>query len=139
MSLYVGLFWEDIALLFPREELSSVESVLDIVSESAAPPVSGWLQAREQHWPTYSLDRQLQPQTELPRERRICALFTQAGFALTCTSVVSLETPLTAEPLPGCLRLPHSPLLGLARWNSRIALVTSSARIAAYLQPPDAA
>jgi hypothetical protein len=134
--MYCSLQWADIILLVPREELNSVESVLDIATEQATLGMNGWLFAREQHWLTYSLDRNLQPQAELPEERRMCALFTQAefGFALTCTAVIPLDRPLAAEPLPACLRKPYSPLTGLSRWGEQIALVTDSARLAHYLQ-----
>ncbi len=135
-ATYIALRWDGLTLLLPQTELTSVESVLDVRpaalgADDGAP--SGWLRAYEQDWPVYSLDGRLHRRLALPPHQRICALMAGIGLALSCEAVIPLYHTLTVTPLPECLRLPHSPLTHVAPWEHDLALVTDSAKLAAWL------
>ncbi|MDH3644262.1 MAG: hypothetical protein OES38_19305 [Gammaproteobacteria bacterium] len=122
-------------LLLPQSEIRMLELVLDI--NTADQPVNGvgWLSFENSRWPVYCLNGELNPLTELPAARRICALLSldDGYFGLVCAEVTAVQGDVRVRSLPAAMARPDSPLRGLALHGDRLGLVSTAAALAGFL------
>jgi hypothetical protein len=126
-------------LALPQHDVRQLEPVSDL-KESAAGETDevGWfLRDGARSWPAYGLDEQLRLERPAAPGRRLCVFIgaEDAVRGIVCNRVWSLaaDADLGVEPLPGCMRGPRSPAIGLARFEDGVALVTDATALAAYL------
>lgn len=130
---------EDLRLALPQRDVRQIE-IAAALKHSAAGDAreAGWLLRKDgKSWPAYCLDGTLRLLWSVPAARRVCMFFEgEDGMrGLLCDHVWSLaaDGDLGVEPAPGCMAVPHSPVVGFARFQSGVALVTNAAALASYL------
>ena len=128
----------DLRLALPQGEARQIELAADLDAGDADGHEAGWLRRRSgDSWPAYSLDPALRVQPRAPSERRLCVFFVvrEGARGILCDRVWSLaaDDDLRREPLAGCMTGPLSPVAGLARFQERVAVVTSAAALGGYL------
>ncbi len=126
-------------LAVPQGDIRRIELVGDLsLPETAAGVEIGWLLNNDAAaWPAYSLDERLALERSVPSVRRLC-VFLGTGAAVRgvlCDHVWSLaaDNDLTPEPLAGCFNGPRSPVMGLARFETSVALISSGRALTEYL------
>jgi hypothetical protein len=129
---------EELRLALPQSEALQIELAYDLKGADEGGPEVGWLSRRTgKSWPAYCLDSALRVQRPAPAGRRLCVFFeTQDDTrGILCDRVwpLAADADLRAEPPPGCMNGPRSPVISLARFQDGVAVVTSSAALRAYL------
>jgi hypothetical protein len=123
----------------PQADVRRIGLLADLGTATApAGGEVGWLmQDGDAVWPAYSLDQSLALERSVPTGR-LCVFFGADAVAcgIVCSRVWSLaaDGDLVPQPLAGCLRGPRSPVLGLARFEQGVVLVSSGAALAGYLK-----
>jgi len=134
---YGALILDGRRLLVPQQEIVSLEPLLDMTHELQIPGAVGTLPFREAWWPVFCLSGNLDLLTELPDGRRYCMLLTNGedGFGLACDQIEPLrQQPGRLQPLPTCMKLPHSPVQGLVVIRDGLGYVTDTASLAVFLE-----
>jgi hypothetical protein len=125
------------ALLVAQTEVLALESALDIRPPTGQQRnVTGLLPFGTQTCSVYSLDRDLNCLTTLPRQHRICAVLqhAQGPFALSCSEVRMVERSAVAlHPLPPAFTTRSGPLRELAVLGGRLLLGTNAAALLVHL------
>lgn len=139
---YAVLKLDDIALVLPQTEMRAIEAADDV--DASEPPHSGigWIAFGDRRLPVYSLTRDLVVVSRRARGRMMCAVIgvDRWMFALLCDEVELVELDeSTITPLPDCMLLGGSPLLGVVRKDDRIGFPTSAARLWRLVGLPDEA
>ncbi len=134
---YALLSLDDHTLLLPQGDISSLEPVLDVITDEPPPHGVGWLRFEGVGWPVYCLDAELKPLPDIPHLYRICIVLHdhERYFGLTCANVAMLPgAAVRAQLVPEAMSRPKSPLCGLALYEGTVRLVSTAAALAAFLE-----
>lgn len=100
-----------------QNEIVSLESVLDMDTSVSGHSGVGRLAYRGETWETFCLSKDMELLADIPFSRKVCVLLKtpQARVGVLCDSVQSIDyAEFSWHPLPECMRMPRSPLVGLA-------------------------
>ncbi|MBI3480754.1 MAG: chemotaxis protein CheW [Nitrosomonadales bacterium] len=126
-----------VRLMLPQREIRALESLADVAMQDAELPAVGGIQHAQQRWPVYCLSPELTLQAAVPAERRACVLLeTGTGYmGILCDDVsIARRVPDRQHELPSAMRVPDTPVLGLAVLDEQeIVCVTSAERLVAHL------
>jgi hypothetical protein len=125
------------SLLLAQTEVLALESALDIRPTTGQQRnVTGSLPLAGQTCSVYSLDRDLNCLTMLPRQHRICAVLQhpQGPYAVSCSEVRMIErSAFTVHPLPRAFTALSGPVRELVVMDGRLLLGTNAAALLAHL------
>ncbi len=130
---------ENLRMALPQRDVRQIEIAADLeLSVAGEAREAGWLLREDgKYWPAYCLDGTLRLLWPVPASRRVCVLINDKDgmCGLLCDRVWSFaaDGDLGVEPAPGCMAAPRSPIVGYARFQSGIAVVTNAIDLAAYL------
>lgn len=136
---WLVLALDGLRLALPQREIRLIALTGDLTApeRDTAPEVGTLARADGLRWPAFSLDGTLALEPRPSRTRRSCVFFETNGAVrgLVCDRLWSLATDaeLTAEPVPGCLRVRRSPITGFGRYRDGLVAVTRAADLASYL------
>lgn len=142
IDFYVLLTMGELKLLVLQQDIRAVEVVEDIQTkleeEEAAAGIMGWIAFSDQQYPVFSLDEHLNVHSHLPENHHLCVLLhagEEAVVGLTCTTVQSLNVSYRPHivPLPACMRIPGTPISGLAVHNKQLLCISNAAALMNYL------
>jgi len=124
-------------LILPQKEIRALEAASDIDTDDAQPFSVGWIQYLQQRWPVYCLSSELSLLVMAPPERRACVLL-DAGtgyVGILCDEVsIARQAQAQRHELPSVMRLPETPVLGLAVLDGgEIACITGGKQMAAHV------
>jgi hypothetical protein len=128
----------ELRLALPQREARQIELASDLEVHDGNHGEIGWLRHQAgAGWPAYNLDAGLGMQRPIPASRRLCVFFgTHDGTrGLLCDRVwpLAADSDLSHETLSDCMNGPRSPVVGLAKFQDGVAVVTSAAALSAYL------
>jgi chemotaxis signal transduction protein len=133
VPLYVVVSIDDRKLLIPQQEISSLESILDLATAPQEPPAIGSFNLAEEVWPVFCLSNELDILLEIPSTRRMCVLLKDSNHALglACDQIEPLRHQnMRLQPLPSCMKTSTSPVQALVLHGDAIGCVTTTARLA---------
>ena len=123
-------------LLVPQVEIRTLESVKDVDTTAADRFSIGSIAYAQTNWPVYCLSEDLLLMTQIPSERRACALIpVGVGYiGLLCDDMVVLKGFVAKQHgLPVAMKLPETPILHLVEYEQGIACVSNSDRLTTYI------
>lgn len=126
----------DLILVLPQGEICAMEAAAAIDSVAAKPCSAGWVNYAEQRWPAYGFSEDLALLTEVPAERRTCALLAlDLGYiGILCDDIaMTQQTARRCHELPAPMRLPASPIDGVQVFDDGIACITNARLLAGYI------
>ena len=134
-SVMLGL--DGCSLLLAQTEVLALESSLDVRAATGQQRnVTGVLSIAGRSCVVYSLDRDLNCLTALPKQHRICAVLnhSQGPYAVSCTEVRMVErSALALHPLPRAFTERSGPLRELVVLEGRLLLGTTAAALLVHL------
>jgi hypothetical protein len=133
---YAALSLGHLNVLLPRQELRTIEAATDILTASPPPRGVGWIELNRDRLPVYCTGPDLAPLSTIPVERRICVVLKSEieSFGLLCDEIVLATTDVVITDMPIAMRLPGTPIVGLAHYANAIACVATAERLAAFLR-----
>ena len=130
---YALLSLDALFLLLPQRQIELLEPALEVrYGEEGI----GWIEESEGgSLPVYCFSQQLALLYSPPVQRRICVLLDapKGRFGLLCDQV-RLMGSLPAVPLPPAMRLPDTPILGLAHREQQVFCVSSAQALWDYVE-----
>jgi len=124
-------------LLLPQGDIRTLESATDIDPITSALYSTGWIIYARKHWPVYCLSEELSLMSEVPAERRACALIAMgAGYiGIMCDDMIILKN-FTAQrfDIPLAMKMPDTPILHLVTYEQGIACVSNAKQLAAFVE-----
>lgn len=128
---YAQLNFHGVSVLVPRECIARIEAIadLDLNERFGMHLMLGKQTFRS---PAVTLSKDLVPAEDTPADHRFVAFLVLDGKTLgvTAESIRLLPTQrVTAEVVPDCVRLPHSPVIGLNRREGEFAFICDSAAL----------
>lgn len=122
---YAQLTFDGISVLLARESVVRIEAIadLDVNQRFGAHLMLGREQFRS---PGVTLSKRLLPIIDTPASHRFVAFVNLQGKTLGVTAETIRLLPaqrVVVEALPECLRLPHSPVVGINRSEGEFTLV----------------
>lgn len=134
--LLVALQFGRQSLFVPQREIGSLESVLDLQREDAAPPTAGVIELADQVWPVYCLsDEGWILTAEVPASRRVCLLLDDGDYqlGLVCDRVEALAAPSQLYSMPACMARSDALIEALVIQDEHtVGCLTTTARLAAF-------
>jgi len=124
-------------LLVPQGEIRTLESVKDVNTTDTSQHSVGRVAYAQTSWPVYCLSEDLLLMTEIPAERRACALIPiGVGYmGLLCDDMMVLKSFVAKQyALPIVMKLPDTPILHLVEYEQGIACVSNSYLLTAYIE-----
>jgi hypothetical protein len=130
---FAVLEFDGITLVLEQAGLDDVQTLEDRVQSCGQ---AGWftLNADGQELPMLALDRQLRRLPTIGADRRLAAVLRlgEERLGLACRSLRMLrDATLRLEPLPACMQLIQSPVIGLTELNEAVAFVCDGRQLAA--------
>jgi len=136
--LYAVLSFDGRRLLLPQAEIRSLEPLLDVQAALAEFPGSiGAILFEGERWPVYGVDRELALLDVPPPTRRVCVMLSlgEGYLGMLCDQIAPFGSSNPAlQPLPACMARPDSPVHALVVYEGEISVVTTTARLWAFLQ-----
>ena len=127
---------DNLNLLLPQGEIRTLASSTDVDRVAPALHSVGWVGHMQKHWPVYCLTEQLVLMSEIPPERRACAMLAMgAGYiGILCDDMVVLKN-FTAQryELPVAMKTADTPVLYLVGYEQGIASVCNSSKLTEYI------
>ncbi len=124
-------------LALPQRDMVTLELASVLVINPLGNVEVGTFAQKNSTWSAYALDAALALQTA-GVTRRLCAFFNIAGQVrgLLCDafSLLSADSDLVAEALPGCMTQTHSPITGYALRENQVIAATSAQKLGTYLE-----
>lgn len=132
------MFISGLCLMLPQSEVRGLETSAAMDTEETKPYSVGWVRINEERWPVYCLSPELTLLLIAPKERRSClVLDTGAGYiGILCDEfTVGEQIALDRQhDLPSAMRLPDTPLLGLAALaDGQVACITNAERLVEHV------
>lgn len=97
----------------------------------------GVVRYAEDHWPVYSLDRELRPLAQIPKDHTLCLLLHSGRGYLGMTAVTQVTGPVTSQilafPLAGCMHTAFNPVRELAWVEDRMICLCTGEDLTSYL------
>lgn len=130
---FAALEFDGITLVLEQAALDDVQVLEDRARSCGR---AGWftLSADHQELPLLALDRQLRRLPTIGADRRLAAVLRlgEERLGLACRSLRMLrDATLRLEPLPPCMQLIQSPVLGSTELNGAVAFVCDGQQLAA--------
>ncbi len=123
-------------LLVEQGEVRSIESSGSVIAEATPENGVGWVELYDRFWPVYCLSDDLLPLPLCLPERKLCVVLGLGGglFGIQCDEARILDA-FGAEfyPLPACMRLADSPVLGIAGDDDGIVCISSAPMLGSVL------
>lgn len=136
--LYAVLSFDGRHLLLPQTEIRSLEPLLDVQASLVEFPGSiGAILFEGERWPVYGVNRELALLDVSPPNRRVCVMLSlgEGYLGLLCDQIAPFGSSDPAlQPLPACMARPDSPVYALVVYEGEIGIVTTTARLWAFLQ-----
>lgn len=136
--LYAVLSFDGRRLLLPQAEIRSLEPLLDVQAARAEFPGSiGAILFEGERWPVYGVNRELALLDVSLPTRRVCVMLSlgEGYLGLLCDEIAPFgSSNPTLQPLPACMARPDSPVHALVNHEGEIGIVTTTARLWAFLQ-----
>jgi hypothetical protein len=130
---FAALEFDGITLVLEQHGLDDVQALEDRACSAGR---AGWfvLSADGQKLPLLTLDRQLRRLPTIGADRRLAAVLRLGDrrLGLACRSLRMLrDATLRLEPLPPCMQLAQSPVLGWTELDGTVAFVCDGPNLAA--------
>ena len=133
---YAALTLGKLYVLLPRTELRTIEATTDVMTASPPQGGVGWIEVNRDRLPVYCTGADLVPMSAIPVERRICVVLKSdiASFGMLCDEVVLATANIAMKDMPVAMRLPGTPIIGLAQYADTIACVCTAERLSEFLR-----
>ena len=122
-----------IGIVLEQREVLGVESRHDV--RRGAGDGAERIEFGAEQCPVFALDATLAPITVAHAPGRVCAMLASAGavFGVVCEELeIVQDAQLGQHPLPAAMRGPSTPVLGLIRTSSGLAVRSSARALAAH-------
>ena len=128
---YARLAIDGLSLLLPQHQIALLEPALDVYTGEKF----GWIEVEGEPLPVYCFSQQLSLLHPHPAQRRICALLngSEGLFGVLCDEL-DLMGSLNSVPLPPAMRLPDTPILGLAHREQQVFCISSAQALWDYIE-----
>jgi hypothetical protein len=123
-------------VLLAQNEIRTIEATTDVLTASPPPRGVGWIEVDRDRLPVYCTGPDLAPMSVIPAERRICVVLKSdvESFGLLCDEVVLATANIAITDMPVAMRLPGTPIVGLARYADAIACVCKAQHLSEFLR-----
>jgi hypothetical protein len=136
-DLLVALSIDGLKLLLPHHEVHTLEPVADVETVEKQDEVVGWFTAGAVKIPIYCFSRHLAVLDTIPDVRRIAVLMTADAttIGILCDDLkIISRKQLNTHPLPQCMKVPGTPLTGLAMQKDTVFCLSSANYMLKYLR-----
>ena len=124
---YTVLSIGQLDLLIPQHQVHALEPAIDVQRSNGE--ATGWITIAGARANVYCLSENLLPMQEVPTDRHICVLLDIGCglFGILCDQVIMFEqTELDIKPLPECMCVQDTPILGLVLHDEKVLCVSSA-------------
>ncbi len=130
---YALLSIDALSLLLPQRQIELLEPALEVRYEEEP---FGWIEVSgKEPSPVYCFSQQLALLHPAPAHRRICVLLDapKGPFGILCDQVMLMGS-LSSVPLPPAMRVPDTPILGLAHQEQQVFCISSAQALWNYAE-----